>query len=99
MVMSFGRNEYYKNTVPSAEVHVLHEFDDNFYGVDMRLLITGFIREMRDYPTLEVCADSAVSLSLRPADSSSLLIGPDPGHQVRLRCSAQQLGPRGLDVA
>ena len=62
MVMSFGRNKYYKNTVPSAEVHVLHKFDDNFYGVDMRLLITGFIKEMRDYPTLEVCAGSAVSL-------------------------------------
>ncbi|KAK4235984.1 riboflavin kinase [Achaetomium macrosporum] len=53
MVMSIGYNPFYKNTVRSAEVHVLHAFQADFYGVEMRLLITGFIREEKDYSGLE----------------------------------------------
>ncbi|RXW24822.1 hypothetical protein EST38_g1037 [Candolleomyces aberdarensis] len=53
MVMSIGYNPFYNNTVRSAEVHVLHEFEADFYGVEMRLLIAGFIREEKDYPKLK----------------------------------------------
>jgi riboflavin kinase len=53
MVMSIGYNPYYKNTVRSAEVHVLHKFAQDFYGVHMRLLILGFIREEKDYKSLD----------------------------------------------
>lgn len=53
MVMSIGYNRFYKNKERSAEVHVLHEFKADFYGVEMRLLITGFIREEKDYPELK----------------------------------------------
>ncbi|KAJ2936949.1 hypothetical protein H1R20_g136, partial [Candolleomyces eurysporus] len=53
MVMSIGYNPFYNNTVRSAEVHVLHEFEADFYGVEMRLLMTGFIREEKNYPKLE----------------------------------------------
>nr|CAF06137.1 conserved hypothetical protein [Neurospora crassa] len=53
MVMSIGYNPFYKNTVRSAEVHVLGEFAADFYGVGMRLLITGFIRNEKDYSGLE----------------------------------------------
>jgi riboflavin kinase len=53
MVMSIGYNPFYKNTVRSAEVHVLHRFAADFYGVEMRLLLTGFIREELDYSGLE----------------------------------------------
>lgn len=53
MVMSIGYNPFYKNTVRSAEVHVLHNFGADFYGVEMRLLVTGFIREEKDYPELD----------------------------------------------
>jgi riboflavin kinase len=53
MVMSIGYNPFYKNTVRSAEVHVLHHFTSDFYGAEMRLLITGFIREEKDYAGLE----------------------------------------------
>ncbi|EIW59404.1 riboflavin kinase [Trametes versicolor FP-101664 SS1] len=49
MVMSIGYNRFYKNTARSAEAHVLHEFGADFYGVEMRLLIVGFIREEKDY--------------------------------------------------
>ena len=30
-----------------------HKFDADFYGVEMRLLVMGFIREMKDYPDVE----------------------------------------------
>ena len=53
MVMSIGYNPFYKNTVRSAEVHVLHRFGADFYGAEMRLLILGFIREEKDYSGLE----------------------------------------------
>lgn len=53
MVMSIGYNPFYKNTVRSAEVHVLEKFGADFYGVEMRLLVTGFIRNEKDYSGLE----------------------------------------------
>jgi len=53
MVMSIGYNPFYKNDVRSAEVHVLEKFASDFYGVEMRLLITGFIRDELDYSGLE----------------------------------------------
>ncbi|KAG5921746.1 riboflavin kinase [Claviceps capensis] len=53
MVMSIGYNPFYKNTVRSAEVHILHEFEADFYGAHMRLLIVGFIREEKDYVSRE----------------------------------------------
>ncbi|KAK4166780.1 riboflavin kinase [Cladorrhinum sp. PSN259] len=53
MVMSIGYNPFYKNTVRSAEVHILSKFKADFYGSQMRLLITGYIREEKDYEGLE----------------------------------------------
>ncbi|EGX87761.1 Riboflavin kinase [Cordyceps militaris CM01] len=57
MVMSIGYNPFYKNTVRSAEVHVLHKFSHDFYDAHMRLLIAGFIREEKDYESLEALID------------------------------------------
>lgn len=57
MVMSIGYNPFYKNTVRSAEVHVLHAFAADFYGAHMRLQLLGFIREEKDYKSLEALVD------------------------------------------
>lgn len=52
--MSVGYNPFYNNKVRSAEVHVLHKFQADFYDVPMRLLILGFIRPERgDYSGLD----------------------------------------------
>jgi riboflavin kinase len=53
MVMSIGFNPFYKNTVRSAEVHVLHEFKKDFYGSQMAISIVGFIRPEYDYVSKE----------------------------------------------
>lgn len=53
MVMSIGYNPFYNNTVRSAEVHVLERFGADFYGIEMRLLIVGYIRDERNYDGLD----------------------------------------------
>lgn len=53
MVMSIGWNPFYKNTVRSVEVHIMHNFDKDFYGSHMNLAILGFIRPEYDYVSKE----------------------------------------------
>ena len=57
MVMSIGYNPHYGNAMRSAEVHILAEFGSDFYDVEMRLLILGFIREERGYPEQQALID------------------------------------------
>lgn len=47
--MSIGYNPFYKNTVRSAEVHVLHAFGADFYGARLALSVLGFVRPEYDY--------------------------------------------------
>lgn len=49
MVMSIGWNPFYKNSVRSVEVHIMHKFPTDFYGSHMNLAILGFIRPEYDY--------------------------------------------------
>lgn len=51
--MSIGYNPFYNNTERSAEVHILHKFTADFYDAPMRLLILGFIRDEKNYDSLE----------------------------------------------
>ncbi|PSS03450.1 riboflavin kinase [Coniella lustricola] len=53
MVMSIGYNPFYNNTVRSAEVHVLEAFGADFYGIEMRLLILGYIRDEQSYDGID----------------------------------------------
>ena len=56
-VLSIGYNPVYKNTTRSVEIHILHNFDGDFYGASLNLLILGFIRPEYDYPSLESLID------------------------------------------
>ncbi len=42
-------------------MHVLHEFEADFYGVEMRVLLTGFIREEKDYANLEALIEDILT--------------------------------------
>jgi len=57
MVMSVGWNPYYKNTVRSVEIHILHEFGRDFYEHHLNILILGFIRPEYDYVSVESLID------------------------------------------
>ncbi|KAK7060329.1 riboflavin kinase [Paramarasmius palmivorus] len=52
MVMSIGWNPYYKNERLTAEVHIMHEFKQDFYGNEVRAIVLGYIRPELDYTSL-----------------------------------------------
>lgn len=51
MVMSVGWNPFYKLKEKAAEVHIIHEFQNSFYGAELRLSILGYVRPELDYTT------------------------------------------------
>lgn len=53
MVMSVGWNPYYNNTTKSMETHIIHKFDEDFYGKELRVAILGYIRPEKNFNTLE----------------------------------------------
>lgn len=69
MVMSIGYNPFYKNTVRSAEVHVLHRFEKDFYGSEMRVSILGYIRPEYDYVSVESLIED-IAVDCKVAGSS-----------------------------
>ncbi|KAK5163959.1 riboflavin kinase [Saxophila tyrrhenica] len=53
MVMSIGWNPFYKNSVRSVEVHLMHGLSHQFYESHMNLVVLGFIRPEYDYVSKE----------------------------------------------
>ncbi|KAM0734613.1 Riboflavin kinase [Formica fusca] len=53
MVTSIGWNPYYKNEKKSMEVHLLHKFHNDFYGEEIKVIITGYLRPEKDFSSLE----------------------------------------------
>lgn len=53
MVMSIGWNPFFKNEKKSMETHILHKFDDDFYGSWLRVIICGYIRPEENYSSLD----------------------------------------------
>jgi riboflavin kinase len=49
MVMSIGFNPFYGNKERSAEVFIMNDFQEDFYGNYMRVSILGYIRKELDY--------------------------------------------------
>ncbi|GBE79409.1 riboflavin kinase [Sparassis latifolia] len=53
MVMSLGRNPFYKNKMLTAEIHLMHDFQSDFYGHEMKAVVLGYIRPQLDYISRE----------------------------------------------
>ncbi|KAB5593395.1 Riboflavin kinase [Ceratobasidium theobromae] len=53
MVMSMGWNPYYKNVKFTAEVHIMHKYEEDFYGVEISVVVLGYIRPELDYTSRE----------------------------------------------
>lgn len=53
MVMSVGWNPYYKNKQKSMETHILHQFDDDFYGQVLKVCMLGYLRPELNFNSLE----------------------------------------------
>ncbi|CAH8534619.1 unnamed protein product [Schistosoma turkestanicum] len=52
MVMSIGWNPYFKNIKRSMEVHILHNFEENFYGSQIQLIAVKYFRPEYDFPSI-----------------------------------------------
>jgi len=53
MVMSIGTNPQYGNNHTSVEVHVLKNYENDFYDRRLKLIIVGFLRTMKKFNSLD----------------------------------------------
>ncbi|KAK9267076.1 hypothetical protein L1049_009494 [Liquidambar formosana] len=53
MVMSIGWNPFFNNTEKTIEPWLLHDFNEDFYGEELRLTVVGYIRPEANFPSLE----------------------------------------------
>ncbi|XP_076753122.1 riboflavin kinase [Xylocopa sonorina] len=49
MVASVGWNPFYKNEKKTVEIHLLHKFENDFYGKQIKAIFTGYIRPEKDF--------------------------------------------------
>ncbi|CAN0259745.1 unnamed protein product [Lampetra planeri] len=66
MVMSIGWNPFYNNTKKSMEVHIIHSFEEDFYGEVLSIVILGYIRAETGFDSL-----GATTTSLTPFTTTS----------------------------
>eukprot|EP00054_Salpingoeca_dolichothecata_P007552 m.43493 g.43493 ORF g.43493 m.43493 type:complete len:147 (-) comp17142_c0_seq2:248-688(-) len=52
-VMSVGWNPFYQNKTRSAEVHILHKFDKDFYGAKISVVIAKYLRDEMNFDSLD----------------------------------------------
>ncbi|XP_066982145.1 riboflavin kinase isoform X2 [Macrobrachium rosenbergii] len=73
MVMSIGWNPYYNNQKKSMEsylfqeTHILHTFEEDFYGSELRVVMLGYIRPEKNFSSLESLID-AIKSDIAEAD-------------------------------
>ncbi|CAK9806157.1 Riboflavin kinase [Anthophora plagiata] len=53
MVASIGWNPFYKNEKKTVEVHLLHKFENDFYGKCIKVIFVDYIRPERDFTSEE----------------------------------------------
>jgi len=61
MVMSVGYNPFYNNAVRSAEVHIMCEYEADFYGKVMKVIVLGYIRPEYDYVSKEALIEDIMT--------------------------------------
>uniref|UniRef100_A0A8C6XL46 Riboflavin kinase n=1 Tax=Naja naja TaxID=35670 RepID=A0A8C6XL46_NAJNA len=53
VVLSIGWNPYYKNIKKSVETHIIHTFNEDFYGEILSIIIVGYIRPEQNFDSLD----------------------------------------------
>lgn len=53
MVMSVGWNPYFDNAEKTVEPWLLHDFPEDFYGEELRLIVVGYIRPEANFSSLQ----------------------------------------------
>jgi FAD synthase len=52
MVMNIGWSPYFDNAEKTVESWLLHDFAEDFYGVELRLVVVGYIRSEVGVPII-----------------------------------------------
>lgn len=52
MVMSIGWNPFYQNSTKSMETHILHEYENDFYGQKLSVVVLGYLRPEENFNSL-----------------------------------------------
>jgi len=52
MAMSIGLNPSFRNEAKTIEVHLLHQFDTDFYGANLKATVIGYLRPMMQFGSL-----------------------------------------------
>nr|CAI5825456.1 unnamed protein product [Callosobruchus analis] len=74
--MSIGWNPFYKNRKKSIETHVVHQFDGDFYGKELRVIILAFLRDEKNFSSL----DELIEAINNDIDNNTLLEGSAEFH-------------------
>ncbi|KAH9498923.1 hypothetical protein Btru_005338 [Bulinus truncatus] len=73
MTMSVGWNPYYHNTVKTMETHILHKFEEDFYGDHLKLIVLGYLRDMLNFKSVN---DLILAIKNDIVESDQLLDEP-----------------------
>ncbi|XP_066588786.1 riboflavin kinase [Prorops nasuta] len=76
MVASIGWNPFYKNKNKSMEVHILYKFSENFYGKNLKVIVAGFIRPEKNFPSVEALIEEInndIAIAKEKLDETSML--------------------------
>lgn len=76
VVLHRAGNPYFNNKTKTVEPHLLHQFANDFYGADIRIILTGYLR-----PELNFNGLGASSLPSPPCSTSHMHI-PHKGLQI-----------------
>ena len=50
--INIGWSPYYQNTQKTIEAHLLHHFEGDFYGQELKLIVLGYIRPEENFNSL-----------------------------------------------
>ncbi|XP_046752903.1 riboflavin kinase-like isoform X2 [Diprion similis] len=53
MVMSIGWNPFYENNQKTMETHIMHNFQDEFYGAELRVVMLGYLRPEKKFDSVD----------------------------------------------
>ena len=70
MVLSMGWNPFYGNTKKSFETHIIHNFENDFYGSELIVVMLGYLRPEKNYDSLEALKGEFLRLKSSAQKSS-----------------------------
>ena len=66
-VTSIGWNPYFDNKEKTVEPHIMHKFDEDFYGCRLRLLVCAYLRPEKNFDSMQSLID-AIQADIRDTD-------------------------------